>query len=336
MILEKVESQFRPREDGKYAAGRGGMVSSAFPEASRAGAEILREGGNAVDAACATAFALCVCEPQASGIGGQSLAIMHLNDKTIAIDGSSVAPSLAHISRFESGQRASGYRATTVPSTPAVLAYMNFRHGKLPLRRVLEPAIRIAREGYRITELQSFLQRRDKHLFERVSSGSGMRAFYKEGGEPYAPGDLFRQPELAAVLEAIARDGVKAFYHGDIAHEIDEDMRRHDGFLRLDDLALIPWPVERKPISRRYRRVSVATLPPPRRRLHAADGADDAGVLPQQAAAPRRRQRLPPVGGSLPQGLHAAEGAPLRPRHLSADAQSPQSRQSARARAHHP
>lgn len=95
------------------------MVASAFPAATAAGAEMLAQGGNAADAACATGLALCMCEPQASGLGGQTLGVLHPDGRTVALDGSSGAPSLAHIERFGRGERRTGYRATTVPSSSA-------------------------------------------------------------------------------------------------------------------------------------------------------------------------------------------------------------------------
>ena len=174
MKPSKIEAQFQPTDDKKCAAGENGMVATAFPEATQAGVEILEKGGNAIDAACAAAFALGVCEPQASGIGGQSTAIMHVDGKTIAIDGSSRVPSLAHIEQFNNkSERAIGYRATTVPSTVAVIGHLNFRYGKLKWLDILQPAIRIAREGYRITKLQCDLQARELEKFLSVPSQSG-------------------------------------------------------------------------------------------------------------------------------------------------------------------
>ena len=264
MKPSKIESQFQPTENRKCAVGENGMVATAFPEATQAGVEILEKGGNAIDAACAATFALGVCEPQASGLGGQSMAIMHINGKTIAIDGSSRVPSLAHIEQFKNnGERAVGYRATTVPSTVAVMGYLNFRYGKLKWPTLLEPAIRIAREGYRITLLQHELQERELEKFLHIPSKSGAKYFLKNGTQPYAEGDLFEQPDLAQTLAYLAENGAKAFYTSDIANRIDEDMRANDGFLRADDLALIPWPIERKPLRRAYRTTSVFTIPPP-------------------------------------------------------------------------
>jgi gamma-glutamyltranspeptidase / glutathione hydrolase len=264
MKLKSIEGKFSPTENGKCAVSDGGMVSTAFPDATQAGVEMLRQGGNAVDAACAAAFALGVCEPQASGLGGQSTAILHFKGNTIALDGSSRVPSLAHIDRIDKKtQRFQGYKATTVPSTPAVLGYLHFRYGKLDWSEILKPAIRIAREGYLITQLQHDLQKREAEKFLNMDSLSGAKYFLKKGQDPYEVGDKFIQEDLSGLLEHLALHGVKAFYTGDVAKQIDEDMRFNEGFLRAEDLALIPWPVERKPIRRSYRKVKIFTCPPP-------------------------------------------------------------------------
>ena len=263
MNLKDIEGRFQPTEDGKCAWSANGMVSTAFPEATRAGVEVLEAGGNAIDAACAAAFALSVCEPQASGLGGQSMAILHTQDKNLVLDGSSRVPSLAHLSRMDSEQMLTGYRATTVPSTPALLGYMHFTYGRASWRTVLEPAIRIAKEGYRITELQHRLQKREQDLFLNVHSQSGARYFLKDGKEPYVVGDKFVQNDLAQLLRFISEEGVKEFYAGEPARQIDQDMKDNNGFLRYEDMALIPWPVLRNPLHRRYRGLSIYTTPPP-------------------------------------------------------------------------
>ena len=264
MNLKTIEGRFQPTENGKCAWSANGMVSTAFPEATRAGVEVLEAGGNAIDAACAAAFALSVCEPQASGLGGQSMAILHTQDKNLVLDGSSRVPSLAHLSRMEEAeQMLTGYRATTVPSTPALLGYMHFTYGRASWRTVLEPAIRIAKEGYRITELQHRLQKREQDSFINVPSQSGARYFLKDGKEPYAVGDKFVQNDLAQLLEFISEEGVKEFYAGEPARQMDQDMKDNEGFLRYEDMALIPWPVLRNPLHRRYRGLSVYTTPPP-------------------------------------------------------------------------
>lgn len=263
MDLAKVEERFQPTADGKCTVGERGMVATAFPLATRAGVEMLEKGGNAADAACAAAFALCVCEPQATGLGGQSMVLLHINGRTIALDGSGRIPSLAHASLLKGHDQEWGYRATTVPSTPAVLGRMHSIYGRLKWQTILEPAIKIAREGYRITQLQHDLQERERPSFNQIPSRSGLRYFFKNGKEPFTVGDLFQQPELAALIEALADQGPEAFYKGRVATMIEEDMRAHDGFLRAEDLALIPWPVERPPIQATYRGLTVLTSPPP-------------------------------------------------------------------------
>ncbi len=264
MRIESVENSFKTTADKKCSVAKKGMVSSAFPVASKAGVSMLRKGGNAVDAACAAALALGVCEPQASGIGGQSLAMLHIDGKTIAIDGSSRAPSLAHISFFKKqSHRFIGYRATTTPSTIATLGYLNERYGNLDWDVIVKPSIRIARRGYKITKLQHHLQKENLQNFFRVKSKSGARYYLKDGVVPYDPGDLFVQEDLAYTLQHVADHGYRSFYHGMIADIMDKDMKLNKGFLRQDDLALIPIPIERRPICRRYRGVPICTVPPP-------------------------------------------------------------------------
>lgn len=264
MRIERVEESFRPGDDHKCTEAGGGMVASAFPDATAAGVEMLSQGGNAIDAACAVGMALAVCEPQASGIGGQTVGLIHREGKTFVLDGSSRAPSLAHRSRLaKRRRRKSGYRATTVPSTLAAYGWLSRYYGHLDWQTVLEPAIRIARDGFAITPLQHRLQARELESFLSVPTGSGAKYFLKDGTEPYNAGDLFRQPDLANLLESIAKRGVEAFYQGEVAAMIDEDMRQNDGLLRADDLAYIPWPIERKPVARRYRGYLIKTMPPP-------------------------------------------------------------------------
>ena len=266
MDIDRVESSFSPPTYGKKAAysAKGGMVASAFPDATQAGVEVLKKGGNAVDAACAVAFALGVCEPQASGIGGQSMCIMHMDRKSVAVDGSSRSPSLAHSSAYRAkSRRLLGYKATTVPSTVAVLGIMHERYGALEWQKVLAPAIRIAKRGYRITKLQSRIQAKELENFLSIKSRSGARYFLKDGQVPYEAGDRFVQCDLAQTLQAVSDNGYQSFYRGSIAKRMDRDMQRNGGLIREEDLAYIPEPIERAPIRRQYRDVAVVTMPPP-------------------------------------------------------------------------
>ena len=264
MNIEKIEQSFKPTSNKKCSVAKRGMVSSAFPDATKAGVEMLKKGGNAIDAACATALALGVCEPQASGIGGQSMGIIHVNGKSCAIDGSSRSPSLAHSSKFKKKRnRRLGYRATTVPSTLAVIGFLHDRYGRLEWQKIVAPSIRIAKKGYKITQLQHSLQKRELENFLSVKSKSGAKYFLKDGIVPYDVGDRFIQEDLSETLSTISDYGYKIFYHGEIAKKIVLDMKNNSGLIREEDLSYIPEPLIRKPISRKYRHVRVVTLPPP-------------------------------------------------------------------------
>lgn len=281
--ISHIEESFSARRDKKAAVSKRGMVATAFPDATAAGVSMLRKGGNAVDSACAAALALGVCEPQASGLGGQSTALLYVARRMVAIDGSSRAPSMAHPSRLKGKSALVGYRATTVPSTVAALGYMVERYGRLDWQTVIAPAIRIARHGYRITPLQSNAQA--ANMDELLSTGSGAAYFLKDGQVPYEPGDIFVQEDLADTLKHLSDFGYDSFYHGAIADRIDLDMRENKGLLRKDDLAQMPTPIERTPISRKYRGLRIYTIPPP--------GAGDIMLLVMMVLAniPRRHLR---------------------------------------------
>ena len=262
MNLKKVEAGLTLSGDGKCAAGSRGVIATQCPQASEAGVAMLKAGGNAVDAAVAAAFVLGVAEPQASGLGGQTMMLIAHEEGEVAIDGSSRAPSLAHTSAIYRRDRSLGYRASTVPSTPAALSYVHGRYGKLAWPAVLEPAIHFAEAGYRISALQERLLDRERESFEKVDSQSGVRYFFKDG-RPYREGEMFRQPDLGDVLKRLSKGGAEEFYRGTIAKQIDADMRLNGGLLRYDDLALIPYPIEREPLRRPFRGLEVCTMPPP-------------------------------------------------------------------------
>jgi gamma-glutamyltranspeptidase/glutathione hydrolase len=223
---------------------------------------MLESKGNAVDAAVAAAFALGVCEPAASGLGGQTMMMIHVAEerRTFAVDGSSRAPFRATVESAPKGVRLRGYRAPTVPSTPAVLRYVLEQYGRLKLRRVLEPAIRLAEGGYAISPLQYALTRREmKHL----KAGNAGQVFLKESARAHPVGTSLRQAALAETLRRLASRGVRDFYSGRIARAIHEDMIRNDGLIRKDDLAQVPRPIERRPITTRFAGARVFTFPLP-------------------------------------------------------------------------
>jgi gamma-glutamyltranspeptidase/glutathione hydrolase len=246
----------------KVAVSAGGMVSTQHYLATQAGAEMLAAGGNAIDAAVAAALALGVCEPTASGLGGQTMMLIHLTEKakTIALDGSSRAPMRALPDTLSADDCRRGYKACTVPSTPRVLAYARRRYGKLKWREVIAPAIRLAEDGYAVSELQEALTRRERRCL-RESTAADL--FLKDGKKRYRRGDIFKQPILANTLKHLARRGGTSFYRGSIAETIEHDMVFHGGLIRRDDLAQMHPPIERRPVSCRFENLRVVSFPPP-------------------------------------------------------------------------
>ena len=238
------------------------MIATAHYRATEAGVEILESGGNAFDAAVAAAFALGVCEPAASGLGGQTMLVIHHAESgaTVALDGSSRAPNRATIEALSKLERRVGYRATTVPSTPAVLRYVLERYGTLKRARVLEPAIRLAEDGVEVTVLQRALARRE---LKNLRAGTAGVIFLQDGRKTYPVGTTFKQPALAETLRRLSKKGIKDFYRGQIAQQIHDDMVAHDGFIQKDDLAQVPQPIERRPITTRFQGHRVFTFPPP-------------------------------------------------------------------------
>lgn len=276
----------RARQQRKLAVSKRGMVSTAHPLATRAGVEILEAGGNAVDAAVAAAFALGSCEPAACGLGGQTFILLYdaKSRRTVALDGSSRAPNRATPEFWiRKRQLKRGHTASTVPSTPAALDYARRRFGTLKLPDLLGPAIRIADEGFAVSELLHSLMKRET---ADLKAGSGGAFFLRRGATPYPVGSVLRQPVLARTLRRLADKGVRDFYRGDIAALIDKDMRAHGGLIRLDDLALIPRPIERRPLATRFDDLRVMTFPPP------AAGRTLIEMLNVYASAPRRWRDL--------------------------------------------
>jgi len=244
----------------KQAIGTGGMVTTAFPSASEAAIEILRAGGNAIDAAVAAAWALTVCEPSSSGLGGQTtLLIRFANGKTLVVDGYSRAPAAVSTGRVSSKEQQKGYRACTIPSTPATLEFVQKRYGVLPEREVMEPAIRLAEDGYAITKLQ---RRQTKWCQNDLLASPAAAKLFLKDGCPFQIGDIFRQKELAATLRRLADVGAEDFYQGQIARAIAEDMRRNGGLITEKDLADYKVPVERDALAVTYRDYQVVSVPP--------------------------------------------------------------------------
>ncbi len=224
---------------------------------------MLELGGNAVDAAAAAAFCLGVTEPQASGLGGQSMILLHHSPNgkpvTIALDGSSRAPYGIDPNKLPPQPLKLGIRSTTVPSTPAALGYLLDNYGTLPLEEVLKPAISAAENGFKISALQrKLISRESEKLTDRE-----VRVNFFKNGRPLNAGDTLFQPRLADCLKMLAKNGWKDFYLGSVGEQIIEDMKKRGGLVTRADLSQIPLPVQREALIGDYRSYSLATFPPP-------------------------------------------------------------------------
>jgi gamma-glutamyltranspeptidase/glutathione hydrolase len=240
------------------------MVASVHELASRAGIEMIRAGGNAVDAAVATGFALAVVHPQAGNLGGGGFMLIRMADgMTHFVDYREKAPAAATANMYLDAQgnvieNASlvGYKAIGVPGSVAGLAYAQKTYGKLPLTQVMAPAIKLARDGYALA-WEDAEDLRDEDLAKFPAS----RRIFQRDGKYFKQGDVFRQPELAHTLERIAKNPDE-FYHGDMAREIAASIQKGGGLITADDLAQYEVK-EREPIRGTYRDYEILSAPPP-------------------------------------------------------------------------
>jgi gamma-glutamyltranspeptidase / glutathione hydrolase len=239
--------------------GRHGIVTSLHPLSSMAGMQILLKGGNAFDAAVATALASTVVDPKDSTIGGQGFATIYVaKEKRVrALNFYGTAPAAATIERMAGKDYTRGYLATPVPSDLKGYAALHAAYGRLPWRDVVAPALDLAEHGFVISdELTGLIEL----LASNLDYPSTRRVFFPGGRAP-RPGEIFVQPDLARTLRRIADEGADVFYRGDIAHRIAAFYGEHGGVLSYEDLAgyEAKW-VE--PISVNYRGYEVYTQPP--------------------------------------------------------------------------
>jgi len=247
--------------EGHTVSPTGGAAATAFPLATDAALSTLRAGGNAVDAAVAAAWTLSVCEPSASGLGGQSTLLIHRsNGTTFIIDGHSYAPAGVSIDTVNERQQRVGHRACVIPSTPATLEYVRRKYGVLPPAAVFGPAIEAAEEGYAVTPLQ---HRQAGWFGRQMQVSAGIAKLFLVNGAPPPVGYVLRQPELARTLRRLATEGAGDFYRGAIAQQIVDDMQRNGGLLDTNDLANCSLPVEREPLQTLYRGLRVLSAPSP-------------------------------------------------------------------------
>jgi gamma-glutamyltranspeptidase / glutathione hydrolase len=241
------------------------MVAASQPLAVAAGLEILAAGGNAADAAVATAAALNVTEPTSTGIGGDCFALFFdaATGQVTALNGSGRAPAALTLGRLEQeglGRELPPYHpyTITVPGACAGWCDLNERHGRLPLSRILAPAIRLADEGFPVAPITAYFWQRGAE--RQLAQAPGGRELTIDGRGP-RPGEIFRNPGLARTLRAVAGGGKAAFYQGRIAEAIAVTVQRAGGCLSVEDLAshCSTWD---EPISTTYRGLRIWECPP--------------------------------------------------------------------------
>ena len=244
-----------------------GMVVSAYPDASRAGAEVLRAGGNAVDAAIATGLALAVTHPAAGNIGGGGFMVIRFPDGTSTVmDFREKAPLAAHPEMFvgEDGEYSSrihhrSHLAVGVPGTVAGFALAHERYGAASWAELVDPAVGLARDGFEVSErLAASLAGR----LEAFQDYPATHAQFSRDGEPYQAGETLVQSDLAATLERIRDQGGDGFYKGVTARLVAEEMERGGGWITEEDLARYEAR-EREPVRGTYRGYDIISMAPP-------------------------------------------------------------------------
>jgi gamma-glutamyltranspeptidase/glutathione hydrolase len=272
-----------------------GMVASQNEIASRIGADAIRDGGTAVDAAVATAFALAVVHPTAGNIGGGGFMIYRpAKGEAAAYDFREVAPAKASPTMFlKDGKYSSdvhhnSHLAVGVPGTVAGLHMAWKEQGKLPWRRLVDPAIALARDGFMVTD---GLSRSLKGALRQMQKYPASVAQFSRNGVPYEPGDTLKQPELARTLDRIATQGPAGFYEGDTALALEKEMLANGGMITRADLKNYKA-FKRTPVKGTYRGYEVMSMPPVSsggigliEMLNVLEGYDLAAMGPASAAA---------------------------------------------------
>ena len=247
---------------------RNGMVSSEQELASQIGLNVLKAGGNAVDAAVAMGFALAVALPNAGNLGGGGFMMVHdaKTGKDIALDFREVAPLAATRNMYldDKGNVISGkslytHSAIGVPGTVAGMAHAAQKWGTQPLAKLIQPSITLAEKGFPVSETLAKVLRQET---KNMGKWEATKAIYWKNGAPLQRGDLLINKDLGQSLRMIARDGAKAFYEGEIARKIVADMAKNQGPMTAQDLREYKV-VEREPVRGTYRGYEIVTMPPP-------------------------------------------------------------------------
>lgn len=264
-VYRTEEPAIRPELTGK---AKSFMVSAESIEAATAGRDVLAAGGNAVDAAVATALALAVTHPSAGNLGGGGFAVVRTAPgKAMALDFRETAPGAATETMFldKDGKPTNdsqlGHRASGVPGSVAGLYELHKKLGKKPWKELVEPAIKLARDGFTIDEYVAKAIAR-KPTLAKLQKSPASAALWAPGGKPLEVGAIVKIPELATTLERIRDRGSDGFYRGDTAAAIVAEMKAGGGLITAEDLAGYQ-PVWREPLRFDYRGRSVVSMPPP-------------------------------------------------------------------------
>ncbi|MCT4593993.1 MAG: gamma-glutamyltransferase [Anaeromicrobium sp.] len=254
---------------GRWARGRKGMVSTGKEEVSKIGIEIMKKGGSAIDAAVAVGFAIGVCEPNASGLGGGGFILIRdgLSKENVFVDFREVAPQKISSSLFTVGsdgkvlnqENAIGGKSVCTPGEVAGLIYALEKYGTMTLADVLEPSIKLAEEGFYVSPLLAGDMKKYVEYLKRYEMS---RKTFLKDGKPYKVGERFTNPNLAKSLRHIAQGGRDAFYKGHIANEIVETVKLYGGVLDKEDLENYRVEV-RSPVIGNYRGYTIISSPPP-------------------------------------------------------------------------
>jgi len=260
-----ISAKWPQRGKARVTEADSAMVVSGHPLASEVGRDILRRGGNATDAAVAVGFALAVVHPEAGNIGGGGFMVIRTNDGQVrALDYRETAPGRASRDMYldEQGEpterSVTGHLAAGVPGSVAGLVEAHKTFGRLPFADVIEPAIRLAREGFVVDDYRSRSIASDS---VRLSSFPASRASFLPNGSPPVPGTILRQPDLGATLEAIRDQGAAGFYQGRVADLLVEEMERGGGLISREDLAAYRA-IWREPVTISYRGSTIYSMPP--------------------------------------------------------------------------
>lgn len=261
--LYSKKARFHP------VVAKNGMVASENKYATEAGLQVLKEGGNAVDAAVTIGFTLAVTFPRAGNLGGGGFMVVYIEeaDEVIAIDYREKAPLKASRDMFldktgkvDKQKSRNSILSAGVPGTVAGLSMVLEKYGTISLQRAIQPAIELAEKGFPVDQelSQSLIQAKNR----MQESPSSIEIFYKKDGEPYQKGEILTQKDMAWSLKQISKNGPEAFYSGDISEKIATFMNKEGGLITKEDLEKYR-PVIRKPVRGEYRGFEIYSMPPP-------------------------------------------------------------------------